>query len=337
MPHIKNALIRYRIIDKCLRNKYKPFPSKQDLRQACEEALYGDSTGENICDSTIEKDMFAMRMEHDAPIKYSKRDKGYYYTEDDFTINEIPLSEDDVQAIKFAANTLVQFRDVDMFKQFGSALDKIFDRVNISNNPNDKELDNYVQFETVTEFKGSDFLSPLLKAIKEQKVVYFDYESFVSGKKKRRKVTPLLLKEYRNRWYLIAFDLVKDSIITYGLDRMMDLELSEEMGKQPANFNAELFFKHSVGITANENSPEQIKFKANNVAAKYIASQPFHASQKIVKEGKKRTSFEMEVLISEELIRQLVSYAFEIEVVKPLWLRDELAMRFQQSVELYNN
>ena len=34
MPHIKNALIRYRIIDRMLRNKYKPFPSKEALRSA---------------------------------------------------------------------------------------------------------------------------------------------------------------------------------------------------------------------------------------------------------------------------------------------------------------
>ena len=72
MPHIKNALIRYRIIDKCIRNKYNPFPTKRDLREACEESLFGSIDGNHICDSTIEKDMFAMRMEHDAPIKYSK-------------------------------------------------------------------------------------------------------------------------------------------------------------------------------------------------------------------------------------------------------------------------
>ena len=69
MPHIKNALIRYRIIDKCIRNKYNPFPSKRDLREACEESLFGSVDGEHICDSTIEKDLFSMRMEHDAPIK----------------------------------------------------------------------------------------------------------------------------------------------------------------------------------------------------------------------------------------------------------------------------
>ena len=88
MPHIKNALIRYRIIDRSLRNKYRPYPSKRDIRELCEEALFGSVEGQNICDSTIEKDLFAMRLEHDAPIKYSKRDGGYYYTDPEFSIND---------------------------------------------------------------------------------------------------------------------------------------------------------------------------------------------------------------------------------------------------------
>ena len=73
MPHIKNALIRYRIIDRMLRNKYKPYPSKEALRTACEESLFGSESGAHICASTIEKDLFTMKMEHDAPIRYSKK------------------------------------------------------------------------------------------------------------------------------------------------------------------------------------------------------------------------------------------------------------------------
>ena len=78
MPHIKNALIRYRIIDRMLRNKYKSYPSKEALRTACEEALFGSEDGAHICASTIEKDLFNMKMEHDAPIRYSKKDGGYF-------------------------------------------------------------------------------------------------------------------------------------------------------------------------------------------------------------------------------------------------------------------
>lgn len=336
MPHIKNALIRFRIIDRCLRNSYRPYPSKEDLRSACEEALFGSEDGANICDSTIEKDMFAMKMEHDAPIKYSKRDKGYYYTEPDFSINDIPLSEDEIESIKFATNTLIQFRDTAMFREFGFAIDKIFDRVNISKDPNADDISNLVQFEVAISAKGNEFLAPLLNAIRQRNIVKFEYESFVTGKKKSRETVALLLKEYRNRWYLISFDINKSSIITYALERMEQLEVTEKIADLKIDFNSEQFFMHAVGITASEQAKlEKVVFKAENVAAKYIQSQPFHQSQIIEKEGKNKTVFSMEVLISEELIRSILSYSGEIEVQKPESLRKMIIERVAKMKENY--
>ena len=324
MSRIKNAQLRYRIIDRALRNKYNPFPTKQDLRMACEEAIFGSTFGTDICDSTIEKDMFSMRMEFDAPIKYSKRDKGYYYEDEDFTIENIPLTEDDIEAIKFAAQTLMQFKDVGIFKQFSFAIDKIFDRVHIANNPTDKAIEEFVQFETVAEAQGNEFLPILLKAIKEQLIVTFDYASFKSGKSKKREVLPLLLKEFRNRWYLIAQDNSKDKVITYGLDRMIDLVATEDVGVLKAVFNPDHFFKHSLGITANEENPEIIEFKVDKIGSKYIESLPLHTSQKKVKEGNKRDTFRLEVILSEELKRTLLSYGDQLEVIKPIALRNDL-------------
>lgn len=335
MPHIKNALIRYRIIDKCLRNAYKPFPSKQDLREACEEALFGSIDGEHICDSTIEKDMFNMKMEHDAPIKYSKRAKGYYYENPDFTINDVPLNEDDLNAIKFAANTLMQFRDVEMFRQFGSAIDKIVDRVSISETTKESEVNQFVQFETVVSVGGGEFLSPLLDAIRKSVAVYFEYENFASGSVKPRKVCPLLLKEYRNRWYLISHDLIKGRITTYALDRMRKLEISEEQVAKPSDFNPQNYFKYSTGISSGDSAPEIVRFKASNLAAKYIETQPFHHSQKVLKRGVNKTTFELEIFISEEFIRDVLSFAGEIEITSPIGLRENIIRRFTQFQEMY--
>ena len=336
MPHIKNALIRYRIIDRSLRNNYRPFPSKKDLRELCEEALFGSIEGENICDSTIEKDLFAMRLEHDAPIKYNKREGGYYYTDSNFSINDIPLTNDDVTSIKFAINTLKQFREVDMFKQFGSAIDKIVDRITISDDPRDKDISNYVQFEVALSSSGNEFLSPLLGAIRGSNLATFEYTSFVTNKSKQRKVVPLLLKEYRNRWYLISFDLEKKAVITYALERMSDVEILEEVGLKPLDFEPDLFFKHAVGITSSEDEPTVIVFKADNVSAKYIISQPFHSSQRLIKEGKNKTTFELRVLISEEFIRSILSYAGGIEIVGPTEFREEIISRIEEMMKNYN-
>lgn len=329
MPHIKNALIRYRIIDRCIRNKYKPFPSKQDLREACEEDLYGSSDGTHICNSTIEKDMFAMKEEHDAPIRYSKKEKGYYYEDPEFTMNDIPLTENDMEAIGFAAKTLMQFKNVELFRHFGSAIDKIADHISLSQ---DDDARPFIQFEGAVADGGNEFLPPLLNAIKEQHYVQFDYASFVTGELKPRKVIPLLLKQYRNRWYLISFDESKQDYVTYALDRIEDLEVLTERSVRPIDFNPDIYFKHSVGITTGYTAPEKVVLKVGIVAAKYLDSLPIHSSQKVKEMNEDHFIFELNVIVTEELIREILSYGGDIRVKQPESLREEIAKRAQRLV-----
>lgn len=333
MPHIKNALIRYRIIDRMLRNKYKPYPSKQQLREACEDELFG-SQGANICDSTIEKDMFAMKMEHDAPIKFSKRHGGYYYEDPNFSINDIPLSEDELSSIRFAVNTLQQFREVPFFQQFGNAIDKIVDRVAIGDNQ-DSEINQFIEFESAISVGGNEYLPMFLEAIRARKKVFFTYASFIKGIEKPRKVSPLFLKEYRNRWYLISFDSTKNDIITYALDRVQDPMITEDEALYPSDFSPSSYFQDTIGITAYKGKTEKIRIKANKIAAKYIASQPFHKSQKLISETTEDSVFELTILISEEFIRIILGYGGEIEVLEPASLRNIICDRVMQMNEIY--
>jgi predicted DNA-binding transcriptional regulator YafY len=337
MSKIKNAQLRYRVIDRSLRNPYRPFPTKEELRQACEEAIFGEAMGSDICDSTIEKDMFAMRMEFDAPIKYSKREKGYYYEDEEYSIDKIPLSEDDIEAIKFATNTLMQFRDVSIFKQFGFAIDKIFDRVHIANNPMDDSVDNYVQFENQPITSGNEMLPELLKAIKEKLIVKFTYTNFKTEKSKERTVLPLLLKEYRNRWYLICYSTNKGKVLTFGLERMSDLEVTEDYFLDPIDFNPDNYFKYSFGITVvNEDNPEKVVVKIDKTGSKYLNSQPLHPTQKQVKQGKTRDTYEFNVIInSEEFKRTILSYGAQIEVIKPKKFREEIRRMVLEMNENY--
>ncbi|NRA13753.1 MAG: WYL domain-containing protein [Crocinitomicaceae bacterium] len=314
MPHIKNALIRYRIIDKCIRNKYNTFPTKRDLREACEESLFGSIYGNHICDSTIEKDMYAMKMEHDAPIKYSKLKKGYFYEDPNFTINDIPLTDNDMEAISFAAKTLMQFKDVELFRQFGSAIDKIVDHVAVSQ---DGDAQQFVQFEAGIADGGNEYLTSILEGVKLKRYLTFDYASFVTGELKPRKVIPLLLKQYRNRWYLISYDESKNDYITYALDRIEGLDVSKEVANRPTDFDPDNYFKHAVGITSGNTAPSKILLKVSKVASKYIDSLPIHSSQKIVEMNDDHFVFSLRVNVSEELIREILSYGGDIEVLRP--------------------
>ena len=333
MPHIKNALIRFRIIDKMLRNKYKPFPSKRDLREACEESLYGSVSGEHICDSTIEKDLFNMKMDHDAPIKYSKMERGYYYVDDNYSINDIPLTEDELHSIKYAVDTLHQFKDAPFFKDFGNAIDKIVDRISVGSS--ERQMDQFIQFESATSVRGNEFLPLLLESIQRKKQLWFLYTSYIKAEEKPRKVSPLFLKEYRNRWYLISFDEEQGDIRTYALERMDSPKILEKTVNYPKDFDPIRYFKYSMGITAYKGETSQILINVKAVAARYLKSQPIHESQQIHSENKENTVFEMSLLISEELIRTLMSYGGEIEVMQPKELRDIIEHRISDMNHLY--
>ena len=333
MSQIKHALMRYRLIDKAIRNKNNPFPSKKMLRDLCESQVFGSEDGAHICDSTIEKDLFALRNEYDAPIAYSVKNRGYYYTDPTYSIDQSPLTESDLSALKFATNTLSQFRNNELMKEFGHALDKIISKVEQTDLATKKH--NFIQFETGFGSSGQEHINQLMRAIEHRNQILFDYQSYTSDEVKRRKVSPLLLKEYRNRWYLICFDLVKDRISTFGLDRMSNLELSELKFNIPIDFNADFYFQHTVGITVSGTLPELVVFKASPLASKYIESDPIHVSQLKLKEGKKRNTFQLRVMITEELIRLFLSYGSSVEILEPETLRNELKNRIREMSENY--
>ena len=135
------------------------------------------------------------------------------------------------------------------------------------------------------------------------------------------------MKQYRNRWYLISFDESKDDYITYALDRIEDLAVTKEATTRPMDFNPDNYFKHSVGITSGNTAPEKILLKVSTVASKYIDSLPIHTSQKIVEMNDDHFVFSLHVNVSEELIREILSYGGDIQVVQPKKLVETIHKR----------
>lgn len=104
MPANKNALIRYKTIDNCLRNRYRRW-TLDDLVDACCEALYDmEGITKGVCSRTVQMDIQIMRSDklgYNAPIEVY--DRVYYrYTDPDYSITNMPLSIDDCELIKQA-------------------------------------------------------------------------------------------------------------------------------------------------------------------------------------------------------------------------------------------
>ena len=122
MPANKNALIRYKTIDRCLRNRFRLW-TIDDLTEACSAALRemeGITKGVSV--RTVQGDLQIMRSDklgYNAPIEVY--DKIYYrYADPNYSINEMPLTEEDCRLLKQAVEmldedgkaTLNEMRDV---------------------------------------------------------------------------------------------------------------------------------------------------------------------------------------------------------------------------------
>ena len=336
MPAIKNALLRYRVIDRAIRNNYNPFPSKDQLRQACEEEIFGSLEGEHICHSTIEKDLFAMRMEHDAPIVYSKRERGYYYSEDTYSLEDVPLTEKDISAIKAASTILQQFKSTSLFGQYQFAISKILDRAALSKDQSTNSDEEVIQFEALPTVRGNENLEPLLESIKAKKAIQFNYYNFIKNEHSVRRVQPYLLKEYRNRWYLIGKSELKQKIITFGLDRISDIITLEQSFIVDKSFSPENFFKHSIGITVYDQLPQKVVIETDGVLAKYLESQPLHHSQEFERlTNAGRHVFSFFLLPTYELKMQLLGFGKDVKVLEPKELKDEIIENTKEIIKQY--
>lgn len=338
MPANKYALLRYRIIDRCLSNKFDPYPNKEDLRNACEEELYG-SDGDHISGSTIDKDLFAMRNEENlgyfAPIGYSPAHKGYYYTDPDYSIESMPLNAEDIEAIEFAATTLSQFRGISLFESSGDAIDKILGRLSLRP-AEGQSVEQYVQFETATEYRGSLHLKRFLSAIRDRKAVKFEYQKFSEEPARHYLIHPYLLKEYRNRWYVIGYNPAKEATVVFGLDRVLkEVEVTDVGFRRNEPFNPDLYFKYSFGITALNEAPEKIVLRFSSLSGKYVESQPWHASQNLLKQTSRFTEVELYLCITRELVMQVLSYGSDVKVISPPKLIDMVRKTLEDTLEGY--
>ena len=108
MPANKNALIRYKTIDRCLRNRYRRWTLDELVDACCDALLDMEGITKGVCARTVQMDIQIMRSDklgYNAPIVVY--DKIYYtYADPDYSITEMPLSMDDCKLIKEAITLL---------------------------------------------------------------------------------------------------------------------------------------------------------------------------------------------------------------------------------------
>ncbi|MFZ2338817.1 MAG: WYL domain-containing protein [Bacteroidales bacterium] len=151
--------------------------------------------------------------------------------------------------------------------------------------PNDK-IDKYILFEYTKGFAGKHMLSGIYEAISDKKEITFTHCRFESDLPTQRILQPYILKEHRNRWYVIGKENCSPKI--FGLDRISNLDVTDNDFIQDPGFYDEIFrvLYGSAGVFAFGVKSEDVVLHFGEDEAPYIKSLPLRRSQQIIDDSK---------------------------------------------------
>lgn len=329
MPKNKNAYLRYRLIDSLLRD-YKTVKTSVIIDKLYERH---DIT---VADNTINKDIRDMRTELHAPIEYHNSEKAYYYPENvDEIFPSIDLQEEEINALKFYADSLTHYKNIGIFKDFTNAIDKIVDAVKIQSSQQQAANKIMIQPENFPKFRGSELIPEIISGFDTNYKFQFDYKRHTSNSTKNHIVTPILLKEFDHLWYLIGQIDEKEFITIFALDRMSNFQLTKQKRVDVKDFDSEKYFNHVFGIAVPDGEVEDIILEFESWRGKYLLSAPIHKSQEFMKEEDGKMFFSLKVIPFHELHAKILSYGDSVRVISPDSLRLKIRNILQESLNKY--
>lgn len=298
-----------------------------DLMRICE-----------VAERTLKEDLTRMREQYQAPIKYSRRLGGYHYNKSfDLKTVEIELTQQDVAALKNAVATLNQFRDLAVFADFRGAVDKIEQAVRFRfSQPSTSQ--SYIAFEAVPPGRGNELLDALLVACMNRQVIEFRYQKYDDPAPRLRTVFPHLMKEHRNRWYIIGYELNPAQLRVFGLDRVMAGSLAiSPLSVDPPLFDAEAYFRPALGVAVYDDPAEDVILSFTRRDGLHFRAQPFYPFQEadILVDTENEFQVKLSIIINRELVYELARLGSAVKVLSPPSLISQLKTFLQATLNQY--
>lgn len=339
MPANKNALLRYKTIDNCLRNRQRRW-TLQDLVDACSDALYDfEGIRKGISTRSVQLDIQMMRSDklgYNAPIEVYEH-KYYRYADPDFSIMELPMSQNDYDKLTEAIDMLRQYADFDAFTELSDVIGRLQDTLAIAQHKRAPIVD----FERNSNLLGLKFLNPLYNYISNKHTITIGYQPFDTPKPKDWTVWPYLLKEYRNRWFLFCTRVKDYKFFNLALDRMKWITPNYEIPfEENKKFVPSNFFKDVIGVTKSRRTPlVTVRFVANNEQAPYIETKPIHSSQMILERNEDDGSvlFQVRVVLNFEFYALMCSFGPGVKIVSPPPAITTIQKMLKQAADQYDD
>jgi predicted DNA-binding transcriptional regulator YafY len=334
MPVNRNALIRFRTIDTCLRNRYRRW-TLEDLLDACSEALYEyEGIDKGISRRTIQMDIQLMRSDklgYNAPIVVLEK-KYYTYEDPDYSITNSPITDQDLGRLTEAVEILRQFKGFSHFHDLGGMVQRLENKIRSAKTNQAPVID----FEKNDNLKGLEHIDTLYQAIINKRAVDLTYQSFKAREASVFHFHAYYLKEYRNRWFVLGVRKKGEPLLNLALDRIISIADCKLTYVAPGSFNLHEHFRHVIGVSVSPGvETERVLLKFDRQTLPYVQTKPLHHSQEIVESPTGEPLVSLQVQLNFELERELLGYGDRVQVLEPARLKRRIRDILNNALDSY--
>ena len=350
MPINKDAMSRYRIIDRMLADSSNDYTTNEIHRAVLKECP-------EVTLRMIQKDIKALE-DPDGPfrkamvrnvggrgtVRYKDQSEPLFYQE---------LTYDEEEVLREVLKTMGQFEGLDNF----TWLDLLKKKLDLKADRAQRPLISFGKNDLL-QIKDN-LLGRLFTAIARKKVIRFRYRPFTTEGSPVLEPTvhPYQLKQYSDRWYLICspesthgYPFDPEFIATYALDRFDgDFDYVDDVEFCDTPVDLEDRFTEIIGVTMlKDEQCEDIYFAVKPEFVKYVETKWLHGNQMVLdteSEEKYRRKypsladnrfFSIECRPNPELYNRFASYAGLVTIVEPARVREKLRLRIEQAAKDYS-
>jgi predicted DNA-binding transcriptional regulator YafY len=332
MPITKNARKRHNIIDGLLRS-HRGYTIKE-IAQQVNEQLEQDGDAP-VSERMIYNDIKNMQEEY--PVNITRKDGRFMYETRDESIENRPLSEEDRKLLEMGVQTFSVFKGSALFRKFNDVITRLMTG-SVLRRLHSADQTRYIQIGEMAENTGHEWIESVYQGITEQQALRITYKSY--GREARDiTVSPYLLKEFRNIWYMVAFDHA-DGANTgpkiMKLNRILRIEKATDAYIRDENFNGEDYFKYTLGVFHQTGSePIEVKLQIEQPLIELLAENKIHPSMEIIEKTSDAMTISFTVYDSPELRARILSYGAKARVLSPESLQNTIAEEIRKMGSVY--
>ena len=290
----------------------------------------------NVNRRTVMRDIDYLSYVH-FPVREEVKEKKAYYIADKFSLENISFSPNELISLYFTKEIMNSYLTFETGINASLLISKIISKLPLISRTYIDSLNEYIKVRPVEVVKektiNPGYLDIISNALAFNKKLVIQYCAFNRKEETERCVDPYHLEIENGCYQLVAFCHLRNSIREFRVSRIKSIQVLDETFVRPEGIYES--YKKSKFDKLSGEKKIGMKLRFTGFAARYINEYESEKADKLTSVGHDEIVFEKNTTMSPEIIKWILGFGFEAEVLEPVELREQVESTIRKMGEKY--